>query len=142
MCRTLKFVNFNPFRRDFDSGSNPISLRIKCLNEQIKSELKVNLEQTNPKSLGVNLDQHLFPNKSIIETTNRSESKLKFIRTIDGRFSRESFSCSKVNGFSAPCKQLSGFAPDYLTVEQTTPNQNQYRLNRVFHKYAVLLMHQ
>ena len=34
--------------------------------------------------------------------------------------SRESFSCSKVNGFSAKCKQTSGFAPAYLTAEQTT----------------------
>ena len=30
------------------------------------------------------------------------------------------------------CKQTSGFALDYLTVEQTTPNRNRYRLNRVF----------
>ena len=32
----------------------------------------------------------------------------------DGWFSRESFSCSEVNGFLAMCKQTSGFAPDYL----------------------------
>ena len=41
------------------------------------------------------------------------------------------FSCSKVNGFSATCKQTSGFAPDYLSVEQTTLNRNRYRLYRV-----------
>ena len=36
-----------------------------------------------------------------------------------------------MNGFSAMCKQTSGFAPDYLTAEQTTSNRNWYRLNRV-----------
>ena len=50
---------------------------------------------------------------------------------IDGGFSRESFSCGEVNSFSALSKQTSGFAPDYLTAEQTTPNRNRYRLNRV-----------
>ena len=46
----------------------------------------------------------------------------------------ESFSCSKVNGFSTTCKQTSGFARDYLTAEQTTSNRNRYRLNRVLVK--------
>ena len=36
-----------------------------------------------------------------------------------------------MNGFSATCKQTNGFAPDYITAEQTTPNRNRYRLNRV-----------
>ena len=59
---------------------------------------------------------------------------------IDCGFSRESFSCSEVNGFSALSKQTSGLAPDYLTAEQTTPNQNWYHLNRVLES-SILVSH-
>ena len=45
----------------------PPTSKINCFNEPVKSELKVNSEQTNPsKLLGANPDQHLFLNKSIV----------------------------------------------------------------------------
>ena len=55
------------------------------------------------------------------------------VSQIDGGFSRESFSCSEMNGFSATRKETSGFAPYYLPAEQISPNRNRYCVNRVYY---------